>query len=136
VEVKHFIACVDTLRILPLNPQRTLLHDVRFSYHLEPDAVTPFFLDKVVFFTRFYGAIGSHCFRIQTLWHDSSGHALQLRGSKSKPVEFDPTRFVEDHNFAVYEIRVPGPGLLEFRLTRVDQPEIILGVEYLEVRYP
>ena len=134
MDVKHFVACVDTLRILPPNPQRWLLHDTHHYHAVPADEVAPFVIAKTSLFTRFYGARGSQRFRVRVIWTGPEGENVLLRIMNSIFQEFDPALGVEDFVFTIDDLHVPGYGTLEYELTANEEPEIILATEYLELR--
>ena len=130
MDVKHFIACAETVRILPREPMRWLLHDVRYTHVVTPEEGFPFFIDKTCLF---YDVAGTYRFIVNVVWENAAGQRRELRRHTSRSLEFSPLQFANDYVFALYNIRVPGPGGLLFSLTTVDAPEIIIAWDHLEV---
>ena len=91
----------DSVRILPRDPQRLVLHDVRYSIVLPQGEEFPYVIEKVCLFTRFYGAKGTQTFVLRVNWQEAEHEPELIQENDSQPVEFDPAMVVEDRVFAL-----------------------------------
>ena len=132
--VQHIVLCqrISVVRAEPGNPYT--LHDVRYTFRVEPDCEFPYVEPELWLFVRFvFEGCGKKDFIVRLIWLDAPGGEVDCGLFTLPPVTFGDDDLVVSRAWKLNFVSFPGEGRYALRLSnKINSP--VLGQEYIEVR--
>lgn len=132
--VQHMVLCprISVTRAEPNNPYT--LHDVRYTFRVEPDCEFPYVEPELWLFVRFmFGGRGKKDFIVRVVWLDAPGGEVDCGLFTLPPVAYRAGALVVSRAWRLNFVSFPGEGRYAFRLlNKIAGP--VLAHEYIEVR--
>lgn len=134
IRVQHMVLCprISVTRAEPGNPYT--LHDVRYTYPVEPDCEFPFVELELWLFVRFvFEGRGKKDFIVRFAWLDAPGRESDCGLFTLPPVSFGGDDLVVSRAWRLNFVSFPGEGRYVLRLSnKIKSP--VLAQEFIEVR--